>query len=65
VYGPPDTNQPHNPPVGNAAPPVLEPFNFLNPDAGWRGAAAGPAQIHGYPRNVTKFSDRDKYWSRL
>ncbi|MFZ6712266.1 hypothetical protein [Undibacterium sp. TC9W] len=45
VYGPPDTSQDHQPPTGAPAPPVLEPFNFLNPDAGWRGTTGTQASI--------------------
>ncbi|MFZ6780177.1 hypothetical protein ACO0LD_25370 [Undibacterium sp. Ji83W] len=45
VYGPPDTSQDHPPPVGTPAPPVLEPFNFLNPDAGWRGITGTQAEV--------------------
>ncbi len=45
IYGPPDTSQPHTAPVGDPAPPVLEPYNFLNPNAGWRGSTSDLAQI--------------------
>lgn len=45
IYGPPDTSQDHPPPTGNPAPPVLVPFNFLNPDAGWRGITGTQAEI--------------------
>ncbi|MES2039137.1 MAG: hypothetical protein V4495_14990 [Pseudomonadota bacterium] len=45
VYGPPDTSQNHSPPVGVPAPPVLEPFNFLNPDSGWRGITGTQAEV--------------------
>ncbi len=45
IYGPPNTSELHTPPVGQPAAPVLEPFNFLNPDAGWRGTTGAQAQI--------------------